>query len=94
MAPSIAGDETCIYGLMAQELIKSLLQDADAALAAFDQAFPDQEESDNAWVALAVLEKGKNADQQLDALWQGLGTRKSADLLKLAIERKLKPTGA
>ena len=38
---------------------------AAAALAAFDQVFPDQEERENAWVALADLEEGKSADQQL-----------------------------
>ena len=38
---------------------------AAAALAAFDQVFPDQEERENAWVALADLEEGKSADQQV-----------------------------
>ena len=42
---------------------------------------------------LAKLEKGRNAYQQLAALWQGLGTRQSLSLLKLAIEDEVKQIG-
>ena len=65
---------------------------ANPSQAAFDQIFPSQEQSNNVWVALANFEDGKSADQQLAALWQGLGTRQSPALLKLSIENKLNST--
>ena len=66
----------------------------EAALAAYDEIYADKEEESNkAWVALASLQEGKTADEQLNALWHGLGSRKSPALLKLALEKRVKPTG-
>ena len=66
----------------------SLMQvvlDVAAAHKAFNQAFSTQDEAKEAWIGLANLEDSKSADQQLQSLWSGLGTRQSAALLGLAI---------
>ena len=63
----------------------------DAAQAAFDQAFPNEEERNNALVALIMLDRARNVDEQLAALWQALGTSQSPAMLKLAIEAETKP---
>lgn len=58
----------------------SFVQMAEAARA-FNQAFTNQDERDKVWIALAKLEKGMTAYQQLAVLWESLSTRQSPALL-------------